>query len=316
MNKQTAKLGKKKRISKREANEWLWGYLFIAPVMVLTIIFVLIPIVSSLGMCFTDWNGVTKAQYVGLDNFRTLFRDVKILIEYKNTFIYALFTVPINILLGIIFSTVVVGRDKKGIKGINAFRAIYYLPAVTMPVAVSAVWSWLLNSKSGLINYLLGLVGIEGPKWLIDPKYIMPSIILITIWGGVGATMIYLIAAIIGIPESYYESAQIDGAGRFVQFSKITVPMITPTIFFLSITNTLGALKAFDLIYMFVGTYSSNRSDLKLASRTVVYGIYEDAFQFMRMGLASAKSILLCAVLIIITLIQFKLQNRWVYYDN
>ena len=185
-----------------------------------------------------------------------------------------------------------------------------------MPTAVAMVWRWLLNGKLGLINYFLGLLGLPTPSWMTDPNFIMISLITVSVWSGIGYNTIILLAAMQGISAEMYESARLDGAHGSVMFWKITFPLISPSVFFLLTVGIMKAMREFSLVYMFVGKNNwTAGGPLLEAIRTMVYGIYFNAFTRLDMGMASAESVILLGMIMVMTLIQFKTQDKWVNYD-
>lgn len=204
----------------------------------------------------------------------------------------------------------------KKLKGKRFFRIVYFLPNIIMPAAVAMVWRWLLNTRYGLVNIVLGDLGLPTPSWISDPKFIMISLIIVEVWSGIGYNTIILLAAIQGISAEMYESADLDGASGFQKFWKITLPLVSPSMFFLLTMGLMKAMRAFDMIYMFIGKDAwSTGGPLLEAVRTMVYGIYFNGFTRMDMGMASAESVVLFIMIMIVTGIQFKLQDKWVNYD-
>jgi multiple sugar transport system permease protein len=290
---------------------WFWGYLFISPIILGIIIFSIVPIFYSFYMSLTQWDSLTPPVFVGLQNFIELFSDKQILKELLNTMYYTIGTVPVSLALSIMLANAL----NQKIPAKSMYRVIYFLPSVTMPVAIAIVWQWLFNSKMGLVNQFLLLFGIKGPMWLGDVHFIMPAIIIVSIWSSIGYNMVILLAGLQGIPQTYYEAAEIDGASKWLKFVKITLPMLTPSIFFLFITSLIGAFKAFDIIFMFAGANSNTQGPLLEVTRTMVFGIYEKGFTFLRMGYASAEAILLFVIIMVVTVIQFIFQKKWVHYE-
>jgi multiple sugar transport system permease protein len=192
------------------------------------------------------------------------------------------------------------------------YRTLYFLPVVTMPVAVGMVWKWLYNTDYGLINYLLGLFHLPQPSWLFDPNIALFSVILVYVWMTIGTNVILLLAGLQGVSTSYYEAAQIDGASKFRQFLNITLPLITPTLFFVFITSMISSLQMFDLIFVMIGDNNALLDPL----RTIVFGVYESGFKYSQMGIASAQAFLLFLAILAITIIQFIYQKKWVHYDS
>lgn len=219
---------------------------------------------------------------------------------------------PITLLLSVFFASLL----SKKLKGKRFFRIVYFLPNIIMPAAVAMVWRWLLNTRYGLVNIVLGDLGLPTPSWISDPKFIMISLIIVEVWSGIGYNTIILLAAIQGISAEMYESADLDGASGFQKFWKITLPLVSPSMFFLLTMGLMKAMRAFDMIYMFIGKDAwSTGGPLLEAVRTMVYGIYFNGFTRMDMGMASAESVVLFIMIMIVTGIQFKLQDKWVNYD-
>ena len=297
----------KKKIFRRE---WMWAYIFIAPMVLGTLIFGIIPILYSVGLSLMRWDGLGDKVYVGLNNFINLFQDDKFLYEIKNTLVYTIAVVPITLVL----SLGVANLLNKGLKATGFFRVVYFLPNIVMPVAVAMVWRFLLNSKVGLVNIFLRAIHLPTPEWISDPNYIMVSLVMISVWSGVGYNAIIMLAGLQGISSSLYESARLDGAGDIQIFWKITVPLLSPTLFFLSTMSIMNSMRVFDVIYAFIGK-ADQGGPIVDASRTVVFGIYEKAFKFLNMGDASAEAVILFLMIGVVTIIQFKFQDRWVFYE-
>ena len=262
-------------------------------------------------MALLKWDGLSQPTFIGLGNFRDLFQDPQILLELFNTLKYAIFVVPITLIIALFIAS---SLNEK-IPGRAFFRVSFFLPVVTMPVAISTVWKWLFNSQFGLVNILFRPFGLN-PQWLGDPNYILSAVIVVAIWSGVGYAAIILLAGLQSIPGNYYEAASIDGASRWRQFLQITIPLLSPTLFFLLITSMINAFKAFDIIYMFAGaSVVSSSGPITEAVRTMVFGIYQKGFMLMRMGYAAAEAVLLFTLILIVTAVQFRLQKKLVFYD-
>ena len=304
-------LVKKRKAGRITRINWFWGYFFIAPIILGILIFSIGPVLFSFFMSMTEWNGLTSPQFIGLGNFIAMTGDAQISREFINTLIYMIGTVPIGLSIAIVIAVLLNSK----IHGKSFFRVAFFLPVVTMPTAIATVWRLLFNSQYGVVNYLFRPFGIN-PQWLGDPKYIMSALIVVAVWGGIGYSAIILLAGLQNIPKTYYEAADIDGANPFHQFFRITVPLLSPTIFFLLITSMIGAFKAFDLIYLFSGaSVVASGGPTTEAVRTMVFGIYQKGFLLLRMGYAAAEAVLLFAIILIVTLIQFRLQKRFVFYD-
>ncbi|MGQ4665468.1 carbohydrate ABC transporter permease [Metabacillus halosaccharovorans] len=297
------------KVRKKKPNkEVLWAYLFIAPTVLGLFVFYMFPAIASFALSFTKWNGISTAEYVGLENIMTLLNDESFIRSVLNTIVFTIVSVPLSVIFALIISLLLNQR----IKGMVMYRTLYFLPVVTMPVAVGMVWKWLYNTEYGLINYMLGSLGLPQPSWLFDPNISLISVILVYVWMTVGNNVILLLAGLQGIDKTYYEAAQIDGASKIKQFFNITLPLITPTLFFVFITGMISSLQVFDLIYIMIGESTALLDPL----RTVVFGVYETGFEYSQMGMASAQAFLLFLAILAVTIIQFVFQKKWVHYDG
>lgn len=285
-----------------------WGYLFVSPLVVLMLIFSVGPIFFSFYMSLTEWKLSGVGHFIGLKNFQELFSDDTIWLELKNSMVYTVFKVPIGVAISLVLAYFL--NQKVPFKGM--FRVIYFLPSITMTVAIGLVWRYLFNSQYGIVNVILGWFGITGPFWMADPKYFFAAIIVVAIWQGIGYDMIILLAGLQNVPGVYYEAARVEGASPFQCFKSITVPLITPSLFFVIIMEFMNSLKVFDLIYIFI---NASFGPMEKAARTMVYGVYQKAFVYSRMGYASAEAVILFVIILAVTLIQFWGERRWVHYD-
>ena len=290
--------------------EWFWAYVFIAPMVIGTLIFGIVPILYSAGLSLMKWDGLGEKTFNGLTNFVNLMKDEKFRYEIRNTLVYTIAVVPITLML----SLGVANLLNKGLQATGFFRVIYFLPNIVMPVAVAMVWRFLLNSKVGLVNVFLRVLHLPTPGWISDPKYIMASLVIISVWSGVGYNAIIMLAGLQGISPSLYESARLDGASSIRIFWKITFQLLSPTLFFLTTMSIMNSMRAFDIIYTFIGK-ADQGGPIVDASRTVVFGIYDKAFKFLNMGGASAEAMILFFMIAVITVVQFKLQDKWVFYE-
>jgi multiple sugar transport system permease protein len=298
----------RKKLFERES---FWGYLFIFPIVFGIYFFSIGPILFSFAISLTNWDSLTIPDFTGLSNFGRLFSDSEMRREILNTFQYTLWTVPVGIIIALFFAN---SLNKKIIMR-GFFRILYYLPVITMPMAVGIVWRQLFNSEYGLINNLFGFFGIKGPMWLADSHFIMPAIIIVAVWSQIGYNIVIILAGLQGISESLYEAADIEGAGGRIKFFRITLPLISPTLFFLSTMNLISAFKQFDLIYVFAGGADNfAQGPMLTATRTMAYGIFEKGFAFMRMGYASAEAVVLFLIILVFTIFQFTMQDKWVFY--
>jgi len=289
--------------------EGVQGWLMILPNTLGLLLFYLIPIGWSIILSLFKWNGLSKMKFIGFQNFGLLFSDASFLYSLRNTFIYSIAVVPLIILFVLCFG-VLLARDE--IKGVAGFRTLYFLPVMTMPVAAALIWKWLLNSRFGLVNKFLGYLSIPPINWLTSPAYVLPSVIIIGIWLGVAYDLIIIISGMKGIPGMYYEAADIDGASGFRKFFSITLPLLTPSLFFILITQLISCFQVFDTVSIILG--ADPPGSLWNAACSVVMNIYQNGFVNFRMGYSSAQSFMLFCIVLLITLVQFKGQKKWVNY--
>ncbi len=297
---------RRKKISEKEKSNWFWGYLMILPTVGGLAVFYIWAFLKNLYYSFTDLGSFGNYKWIGLANYKRLLSDPTIPKALSNTFKYTLISVPLSIGIAIFIAVLLNSK----IKGLTVYRTLYFLPAVTMPAAIAMMWKWLYNGQYGLINQVLVKLGLEGHAWIADPKYAMGALIIVGIWSSLGMNIIYFLAGLQGIPKMYYEAADIDGAGPIRKFFSITLPLLSPTVFFVLIMSLIGALQMFDLIFLMI-----SKSSMAIDSTmSIVYVFYQNAFEFLDKGYASAISILLFIIVLIITAIQLKLQKKWVNY--
>jgi len=281
------------------------GLIYILPWVVGFVTFTLFPFISSFFIGLTDYTMVTEANFVGLQNFRNLFSDATFLQSLKSTGIYTVITVPLQV--G--FALLVAYLLKDNLKGMRFFRTSYYIPSILGGnVAIAILWRFIFQ-PNGVINQILVTIGLDPIAWLSTPTGAMTVIILLKVWQ-FGSSMLLFLAALQDIPESYYESADIDGASGIGKFTKITLPIISPTIFFNLILQTINAFQEFTGPYLVTG-----RGPLDSTYLTSMF-IYDNAFTYFNMGYASAASWILFVIILIFTLIMFATQNKWVYYAD
>lgn len=295
------------RLQRRETRAALW---FISPWILGFFLFTAGPMVASLVLSFTDYSLVGEARTVGASNYQELLSDPRVRISLTNTFMYALLYVPLGtaVALGLALLLDRVGRAA------GFFRTAFYLPVMTPAVAAGAMFLLLLNGQRGLVNQVLGWVGIEGPNWTTDPNWLKPSLAVVSLWA-VGGSVVIFLAALRNVPTQLHEAALLDGAGPVRRFFSITVPMISGAIFFSVITHTIGALQMFDQAYtMFYGP--QQKATASDASLVYMVYLFQNAFQFFRMGFASAMAWVLFVIILVITLVQVRLGNRFVYYEG
>lgn len=296
----------KNKISKKQRSDWFWAYLMILPTVGGLAIFYIAAFFQNLYYSFTDLGSFGRYKWIGLANYKRLLADPEIPKALANTFKFTLVSVPVGIALAIFVAVLLNSK----IKGLTIYRTLYFLPAVTMPAAIAMMWKWLYNGQYGLINQVLAKFGIEGQAWIADPKFAMGALIIVGIWSSLGMNIIYFLAGLQGIPRMFYEAAEIDGAGPIRQFFTITLPLLSPTIFFVTIMSLIGAFQMFDLIFLMI----SKTSMAVDSTMSIVYLFYKNAFDFLDKGYAAAISILLFLIILAVTAIQLRLQKKWVNY--
>lgn len=292
----------------RKWKKWAWGYLFIAPTIIGLLVLNIWPVFKTMILSMQESLGFNTYRFLGFDNYRRLFEDVEVWRGLKNTLVFSAISVP----AGIFISLVLAWLMSKPIKGSSVYRVIFFTPMVAAPAAVTMVWSWIYNTEFGVLNYFLGFLGIPNISWLNNTRYTMLSIIIIAIWGSIGQQIIIMIVAIKNVPRNYYEAAELDGAGDWAKFFRIAVPLVSPSIFFLSVTGFIGALSQFDLIYMIYGTSSSAAVD---SVKTIMYQYYRQAFVVQDKPYASAIATITLLIILALTLFQMKLQKKLVHYE-
>ncbi|MCD6254642.1 MAG: sugar ABC transporter permease [Thermotogae bacterium] len=285
--------------------QWLWGYLLILPALIGFFVFMLYPMFTGVYLSFTAWGGFGPIKWVGLENWIKLLHDKHFLKAVWNTVYYTLGILAIGVPLALLLALLL---NQKFLKGRNFFRAVYYLPVISMMVAVSMLWKWLLSPNHGLVNYFLGFIGLPKINWLLDPRWAMPGLILMSIWKGTGFNMVIFLAGLQGIPKMYYEAAEIDGANSWHKFRYVTLPLLSPTTYFIVITTMIHSFQIFQQAYIL--TEGGPRE----ATTTIVYYIYKNAFEWFQMGYACTQAVLLLVILVLATLFQQWLQKRWVFY--
>lgn len=302
-------LRKKENMSQLRRKETMSGYMFIAPWLFGLIVFVAGPMFFSLYASFTDYNITSKMNFIGLGNYKKMFFGDKLfLISLKNTFYYVVLSVPLTTIGAVILAALL----NKEIRGMRIFRTIYYLPSILSGVAVYILWMQLLSPSSGLVNRLLAIFRVDGPAWLTDPNWTKPAIIVMKLWGVGGGMLLYL-ARMQAIPKELYESAQLDGAGRGRQFWHITIPMLTPIIFYNLCIGIIGAFQIFQEGYVMSESGTGGP-----ANSLLFYNLHlwHKGFTTFEMGYASAMAWFLFLIVMIITVINLRVSKLWVYYEG
>lgn len=298
-----------KHWNKRKRNEALWGLFFVSPFIIGFIVFMLGPILFSFYGSFTNYNLTSKMDFIGFHNFKRMFtQDELFWKSLYNTAYYVVLNVPLTA-IGSILLAVLLNRR---IRGISVFRTIFYLPAILSGVAVYFLWMQLLSPTTGLVNTALSWFGIQGPAWLFDPAWTKPALILMRLWS-VGGSMLLYLATLQNVSVQLYESAQLDGANAFAQFRYITLPMITPIIFYDVVTSTIGAFQIFQEAYVMTDNGTGGP-----VNSLLFYNLHmwNKAFVAFDMGYAMAMSMILFVVVLFLTFINLKLAPRWVHYEG
>jgi multiple sugar transport system permease protein len=281
------------------------GYIFIMPFILGFLLWFLIPALTSLWMAFQDWNMINPPEFVALDNFRDLFTDKLFWQALKVTTVYTAISVPLNMVVA--FALAMLMNTK--VRGIAVFRTIYYMPSIVPAVANAVLWAWILNSEFGLLNALLHAVGLPKVLWLQKPEWALPALILMSLWG-LGGTMVTYLAGLQGIPDVFYEAAEIDGAGAWTKLRSITIPLMSPVIFFNLIMGIISTFQIFTAGYLITDGGPQN------ATLFYVLYLYRNAFQYLSMGYAAALAWVLFFIIMGLTAFIFRGIGRLVYYEE
>lgn len=292
---------------KSHAKEYAWGYGMIAPLVLGLGVFYFYPVFKVFFDSFHDVGAFNKRKWVGFANYQKMFQDPVMWQSLGNTVKYVLIIVPATLIIALLLASLL----NMGIRGRSFFRVVYFIPAVTMGAAIAMIWRWMYNGDYGILNFILNSLGLKSVQFLSDTRTALVSISVVSVWSTVGYNMIILLAGIQGISKSYYEAAAIDGANGIAQFRNITLPLVTPTLFFVMITTLIGTFQTFDTIYMMI---NKNSIAMESTQSMVVY-FYRNAFEYSKKGYASALAVFLFAIIMVITAFQMKMQNKWVNYE-
>ncbi|SCZ79097.1 carbohydrate ABC transporter permease [Pseudobutyrivibrio xylanivorans] len=297
-------MGKKRKISQREKSEFIWGWLFIAPTMIGLIVLNIIPIFQTIYQSFFKTGDFGRGNiFVGGANYAKVFSDKEVWQALFNTLKYAAVEVPLSIIISLVLAVFLNGK----IKGKSTFRTIFFLPMVAAPAAIAMVWRWLYNSEFGLLNHILP----GKTNWISNPNIAIYSIAVIGIWSIIGYNMVLFLAGLQEVPKDYYEAAAIDGATGVQQFFSITVPLVSPTIFFVLVTRIIAAMQVFDVIYMVI----DNNNPALNKTQSLVCLFYKYSFQQSNKGYGSTVVVVLLIVIMIFTVLQMIGQKKWVHYN-
>lgn len=283
-------------------NETRTAWIFILPAILGTFIFIIIPVICSFGLSFTKWDLLNQIQFVGIKNYVELFKEPlfgKILL---NTVVFAISTSVLGVIIPLILASILNSK----IRGSEFYKTAYFLPFITPMIVIGIIWEWIFDPNIGLLNQLLHL----HINWLYDAKFAMPALIIVSVWKLIGYNMIIFLSALSGISQSMFEAAKIDGANTFQTFKNVTVPLLSPTIFFVVIITAISSFQVFDLIYLMTqgGPFDS--------TNVLVYAIYKNAFEYFNIGKASAIAYVLFVIILILTLIQWNLRKKLVYNEK
>ena len=285
--------------------KYIKGYLFILPNFIGFFVFMALPIIMGLVISFTDYNGFSQFNFVGLKNYIDMFNDEYFTVSLKNNLVYTLVTVPGTIVFALLLAVGV----NKGIKGSSLFKTMFFLPNISSMVAVGIVWAMIFNPTQGPLNQVLMALGVANPpQWLSATKTALGSVMVVAIWKQAGYYMIIILAGLQSIPSQLYEAASIDGANSVEKFFKITLPMLSPTMFMVTILSIINSFQVFDLVNIMT------QGGPGRSTNVLVYRIYQEGFQKLQFGYASAMAYFLFIIIMVITLIQFRGQKKWVNY--
>ncbi|MGI6207767.1 MAG: carbohydrate ABC transporter permease [Anaerolineae bacterium] len=292
----------------RSGRSQKWGYIMASPWLIGFFLLTLAPIFASMYFSFTKYTVLQPPEWVGLQNYRTMLTDdPRFMTALYNTFYYTIFQVPLSLVLALTVAILL----NQGMPGENLFRTVYYMPSVVSGVAMAMLWLWLFDPNLGLVNEVLSWFGIRGPLWMQSPSWSKPALILMSMWG-IGGQMVIFLAGLQGVPQEMYEAAEVDGAGWFRKIRAVTVPLITPTIFFNLIMGMIGSFQVFTSAYVMT---NGNGGPVNSTLFYVLY-LYQNAFRFFEMGYASGMAWILFLIIMVFTLIQFGVAGRWVYYET
>ena len=295
------------RRSPMRRQEALLAALLILPSSLGVLVFAILPIAASLGISLTDWGGLSKPNVVGFQNYAAALQDSRATSALSHTLIYVLLAVPSGVIISMTLAVWINNLRSGWLR--TVFRTVYYLPMVTIGVAVALLWQVLL-APQGLVNLILGAVGIHGPNWLGSPAWVLPAVAVFSVWQGSGQGIILFLASLASVPKELYEAAQLDGARPFETFRFITLPMVSPTVFLVMVLSLIGALQVFEAVLVLSNGGPGD------SSTTIALYIYKTAFTFFKMGYASALAWLLAILLIALMVVQWRNQSKWVNYDQ
>lgn len=282
-----------------------WILLFLLPAFTGLVLFTILPILWSFGLTLFKWNLISAPSFNGLKNFAEVLTDKKFLAALGHTLTFVGGYIPLAMASGLLLALLMNAR----VRFQNIFRTAFFIPVVSSWIAVSLLWTWLLNPKVGLVNYLLSLLSIHGPAWIYDPAWAMPAIILTSVWKDTGFIMVLFLAGLQDIPRELHEAARIDGASATTRFFRITLPLLSPTTFFVLVISMINSFQVFDQVW------AMTRGGPAGATSVIMEQIYSNAFRYNRMGYASTMAFVLFVFILLVTILQIKGQKKWVHYE-
>lgn len=282
-------------------NQNMASWIFILPAILGTLIFIVIPVVCSFGLSFAKWDLLNPIEFVGLENYRLLFKDNLFYKILLNTVVFAFSTSVLGVIIPLVLASILNSK----IRGSEFYKTAYFLPFITPMVVVGIVWAWIFDPNIGLLNQILHI----NINWLYDSKFALPAIIIVSVWKLIGYNMIIFLSSLSAISNSMFEAAKIDGANAFQVFKNVTIPLLSPTIFFVIIITAISSFQVFDLVYLMTqgGPFDS--------TNVLVYAIYKNAFEYFNVGKASAIAYVLFAIILVLTLVQWSLRKKLVYNE-
>lgn len=295
----------KKTTSPLFRSRGIWGIVFALPQTISLLCLGVIPVIIAFILSMFDWNGLRSPIFVGFDNFQYIFQAEDTIIAVKNTLVFTAIYVPCNIALSLMLAILLNKAFGK-----IFYRAVFFLPQIVTSVAVAVIWCWIYQPQYGILNMILQMFGLEGKSWLRDTDTAMASVLIMSIWWGLGYNTVLFLAALQNVPQSYIEAAKIDGANSFDVFRNVTLPMISPTTLLVTITGLINSFQVFDQCYLLTSGGPAKRT------YTMAIYIYETAFKQFKLGRASAISLIMFFVIVAVSAIQFKLSQKWVNYDT
>lgn len=284
---------------------WGWPMVFIGPCLIGLLVLTYIPLVMSFGLSFSYWNLLGTPRWVGLENYQAVLTDPLFWKTMQTTLVFVSVSVVLEVAVALSCALLLT----QAVRGIGLFRTVFFLPVITPMVSVALVWGWLYDPKYGMLNAILQWFGLEPIAWLYDTTWALPAIILLRVWKDMGYNMVILLAGLQGIPTHLYESAELDGATPWQKLTRITLPMLSPTLFFVITVSLINAFQAFDAVYLLTEGGPEN------STQVVVYWLFKNAFQFYKIGSASAMAYILFMIILTVTTLQWWFRKKWVLYE-